>query len=943
MAVQADERIVAAGYAYNGSINELALARYTSAGALDTSFGSGGKVTTDVGGGIFGEELAIQDDGKILVAGYAAFGTFYNQFVVVRYTSTGALDTSFGTDGIFSTSVRGSSSDSVQSMVLQSDGKILVAGISIQSNNRDFALIRLTSNGSLDTSFGSGGKVTTTFTSSSQDEGRSVAVQGNGKILVSGRSRYDFALIRYTAGGQLDTGFGSGGKVVTSFTAGTDDSYGVAVQSDGRIVSAGYAYPHFALARYEGDPPPPPPEISAQPVSQTVDALSDVTFFVAASGEMPLSYQWRKGGTELPGADSASLLLESVTTDEAGDYDVVVTGPNGTATSESVTLTVHRLAQSISFSPLQDRYASLPSFALLGHATSGRTLIYTSSDPSIATISGTTLTPVAPGATTIAASHPGDSVYLPASEIVQTLTLIDVPGPSGELDGDFGIGGKATLSFGESSDTGQAVTVQEDGKVVVAGYTSSESFRDFAVARFLVNGNPDPDFGSGGKVTTYFSFQDVAVDVAIQSDGKIIALGHGYGTGTAQDFALARYTFSGALDSTFGSEGKVMTAISGGSDFAQSLAIQADGKIIAAGYAHNGTDFEFAIARYTATGTLDTSFGTGGIAVFPIGGLADYLTDLIVRQDGKILVGGSTNTPDNGVDFSVAKLTSSGVLDTSFGTGGIVTIAAGVREFSWGIALQEDEKILLAGSSLGGSYYADTKIIRLTPDGALDASFGDGGEVITAVAAGTDLARDIAVQDDGGILVTGYANSGASDDFFLLRYTDSGILDPSFGEEGIVITSISGNDQAWDLAIAPSGKIVVAGASSIGSNANFAVVCYSQGGARDFDSWATSFGIVGEPDDDDDGNGIVNLIEYALGIDAGPALALTFPIEDGAVSFMKGLDAGLAGNLTYTIETSSDLVNWAPVIPAVDDGNAISYKVPAGNPCFFARLRITQN
>ncbi|GDY23353.1 hypothetical protein LBMAG56_47000 [Verrucomicrobiota bacterium] len=342
VAVQSDGKILVAGYSYNGSSIDFALVRYTAAGALDPSFGTGGKVTTDFGGGHdYGYSVAVQSDGKILVAGFSGNFDSYN-FALVRYTAAGALDPSFGTGGKVTTDF-GSSTDYGVSVAVQGDGKIIVTGYFSNGSNDDLALARYTTAGALDPGFGTGGKVITAF-GSGTDQGYSVAVQGDGKIIVAGYtangSNTDFALVRYTAAGALDPSFGTGGKVTTDFGSGNDYGRSVAVQSDGKIIVAGEAWngsnTDFALVRYEGVAAP---VLTAQPQSQTVPAGTNVTFTASATGTSP-SYFWRKDGAFLPTATNLSLTVSNVTRAASGDYSVILTNASGSVTSAPALLRV---------------------------------------------------------------------------------------------------------------------------------------------------------------------------------------------------------------------------------------------------------------------------------------------------------------------------------------------------------------------------------------------------------------------------------------------------------------------------------------------------------------------------------------------------------------------------------------------------------------------------
>ncbi|MHC4550311.1 MAG: delta-60 repeat domain-containing protein [Planctomycetota bacterium] len=252
--VQPDGRIVAAG---TDDGDRFALARYLETGKLDTTFGKNGKVTTDLGTSwAWAYAVALQPDGKILVAGVAG-----NDFGLARFEADGRLDRSFGSEGWVLTDF-GGQGDYGYDVFVQVDGKIVVAGpvwIS-DATNHDFGLARYRPDGSLDAGFGTGGKVATDI-SGATDWAYDAALQPDGKIVVVGSAgtyqAFDFAVVRYLAAGKLDSSFGTGGKVTTDFRGGSDVAYGVAILSDGRIAVGGYAEPanaeDFALACYLSD------------------------------------------------------------------------------------------------------------------------------------------------------------------------------------------------------------------------------------------------------------------------------------------------------------------------------------------------------------------------------------------------------------------------------------------------------------------------------------------------------------------------------------------------------------------------------------------------------------------------------------------------------------------------------------------------------------------
>lgn len=244
LVLQPDGKIAVAGRSTKNGNFDFALARYESNGAIDTTFGTAGLVTTDFGGSVDRAfAMALQPDGKLVVVGDADAN-----FALARYNSNGSLDESFGAGGKVITSFGGT--DQAAGVILQPDGKIVVAGQTDTGLSIDFAVVRYMPDGSLDGAFGSGGRVTTNFLGNSDDLGSAVALQPDGKIVVGGSSEDNFAVARYTPEGILDSTFGSEGKVTTNL-GGEDLLHALALQPDGAIVAVGESADHFALARYQ--------------------------------------------------------------------------------------------------------------------------------------------------------------------------------------------------------------------------------------------------------------------------------------------------------------------------------------------------------------------------------------------------------------------------------------------------------------------------------------------------------------------------------------------------------------------------------------------------------------------------------------------------------------------------------------------------------------------
>jgi len=302
----------------------------------------------------------------------------------------------------------------------------------------------------------------------------------------------------------------------------------------------------------------------------------------------------------------------------------------------------------------------------------------------------------------------------------------------------------------------------------------------------------------------------------------------------------------GELDPTFGG-GYVTTAIGTVNDTANSVAVQADGRIVVAGTSNNGTDNDFAVVRYNIDGTLDTTFGTGGKVTTDIGGFDDSASSVVVQSNGLIVVAGtSLNDLSASNDFAVVRYDADGTLDATFGTGGKVTTdIGGFDDSASSVAVYPNGRIVVAGSGSTGvdvnSY--DFAVVRYLADGTVDAPFGDtvasgdvdgDGIVTTPIGLLADRAHSVAVQADGHIVVAGFS-LGANNDFALVRYLPDGNPDLGFGTAGIVTTPIGlGADFAYSVVVQADGRIVAAGYSrNIANNNDFAVVRYLPNGDPD--------------------------------------------------------------------------------------------------------------
>lgn len=340
---------------------------------------------------------------------------------------------------------------------------------------------------------------------------------------------------------------------------------------------------------------------------------------------------------------------------------------------------------------------------------------------------------------------------------------------SGALDTSFNGTGKVTTTLsGTCSGQARALALQADGKIVVAG-TSCPNFtstRNFTIYRYNTDGSLDTTFGVSGKTTINFSAgASEAYAVAVQ--GSLIWVA-GY---AGSSFALARLTSSGTLDYSFGSgSGTVTSAVGTSAAYANSMVIQADGKPVLAGYASNGGTV-FALTRYTTNGALDATFGTGGKVLTNVGGTfsgnAAIATSLAIQGNGNIVAGGYANTTSNGhYQFAAVRYTSTGALDSSFGsgTGKVFTAIGSSDAIGSDVAIDANGGIILGGYSSAGSYRQLT-LNRYDQFGNQDYSFGP---VATTVGSANAAVQGLAIQSDGKIVVAGYGNSPVT--FVVARY-----------------------------------------------------------------------------------------------------------------------------------------------------------------------------
>ena len=698
--------------------------------------------------------------------------------------------------------------------------------------------------GDLDPSFAGDGKQTSNLGFAGQQSRINDVARGpDGKLVVAGRAAtsgdgdfpFEFAVGRYTPDGAPDPSFGGDGFVTTPLTDG--EAHAVVVQSDGSVVAAGLAgasEDDIAIVRY------------------TPDGGLDESF--GGDGVVITDVETILGGVDTSddaayglALDSAGNLVVAGRTNVQGDNDFVLTryGPDG---------------------ELDDTFSA----------------------------DGVAITDVGGGSDDVAEDlviqADGKIVAAGSSFAGDSDVAIARYEPNGSPDATFsGTDGVATEDVG-GQDTANAVAIHRTGRLLVAGSTTADGSEDFMLALFNANGAPNTSFG---PVLTDFGGHEVARDVAIGGDGRIVAVGYSRnappaGADPNYDFALARYDEEGGLDSTFSDDGKLVSDLFPGfpDEFDDELTavtlqpqVSGPAKIVVAGqsgaYSTTGTG-SFVLARFHPNGTVDTSFGPqgGGYSFHEFRRPRNDVGLGMVRQgDGKLVVAGSSDGK-----FAFARYLPDGSLDTSFGRAGTLTLDDGPTGGAAGLALQPDGKLLAVGSSVDPvSGDEEFTLIRLrfhptTGEVELDPTFGPNGDGIVTTDFGTladpdshDSASAIVIRPDNSILAVGSSNAGGDRDFAAASYTDSGNV------EWTVTTDFGGEDFANAVAQQDDGDAILAGATiSAASEQDFALARLRRNGSLDDSTDGSPFG----------GDGLVTTSFSTASSDAANAVIVQ---PDGAV------------------------------------------------------------
>lgn len=394
-------------------------------------------------------------------------------------------------------------------------------------------------------------------------------------------------------------------------------------------------------------------------------------------------------------------------------------------------------------------------------------------------------------------------LLLPGLAIASSLSLAtSALAAPGDLDATFGTGGIVLTDFGAEA-VGNAVALAPDGKSVAAGTTEG----DFAMARYnRVDGRLDLGFDADGRVSMDLGATDEANDVAVQPDGKTLVVGTTGTDGQAGDMAVVRLNVDGSPDPTFAGAGVLVLDL-GGDDAANAVALDSVGRILVGGRTGSvGGPWKFAVVRLTTAGNLDPTFAQDGSATTQLA-INDYVFSLAIQPNGAIVATGFSY--DGSVNIGVVRYTPAGRLDRSFGRRGKVISNIGGADRALDVVVQPDGKIVVAGKDEFDGV-ADFILLRYLSDGTFDPAFGNGGIVNTVFPGTAGGAEAVVLQSDGKLVAVGSATT-ADRNFALARYKPDGSLDGTFGNGGMVVTDLAGDNYANDVVLQSTGKIVLAG------------------------------------------------------------------------------------------------------------------------------------
>ena len=769
---------VVAGINRFSAADAALLLKYLPDGRLDTSYGNGGVSRGEMPWQYGVEELYVNPDGSVVGIGST---TVTNGARIQRFTPAGDLDPTWVGPG-------GSAVTGNQREVLPLPGgkTLWVAGVTVARLNPD---------GTLDTTFGSGGKITMPT-----DPGQirfnpfAAAVQPDGKIVLAGeRALLDLgqeqaAVRRYLPSGAIDTSFGNAGTVRLPASTSNSGLRDVQVLPDGRIAVIGY------------------------------NLTNSIAFVLNPNGSPDFNFG-TAGLVTMDVASDASDVFQNL--DVQPDGGLLIGGSDpGTQT---------RIGGGFLARLFPD---GSPDWTFDGDGLLDRVL----PEPWLMF-----------GGTDLALQGDTGQFVLATGGYPTPNSGMDVAvarfNPDGSLDASFGETGTGYVTH---NGTGPAIfydarsALQPGGGIAFTGTTRLVA-GDLPLARLNPNGTPDRTFGddtpgTDGDARADIDFgarNDWGTDVVAQPDGKLVVIGraefYDWTAGWTNQLLVARFNPDGSLDTSFGSGGATLTDFGGIFQILNRGALDADGNILGLGIYQAAGVRSPLLVRYSPDGILDTGFGDGGKLLFdlPANVKNELEKDVVPTADGKIMVIGTADVSRTPTTFDtdrfVARLNSDGTLDSTFGGGdGVVYLDSGPDEDAVSIVPGPGGEWYVGGAISPTSTARNLTVTKLTADGAVDTTFANAGTATAPLPSYRDGVLRM-VRDSAGRFVFGatrFITSGSTTtrDFMLVRLTPAGVLDAGFGPAGARIYDLgSTNDAAMDLHLTADDKLVLTGRTDAGN------------------------------------------------------------------------------------------------------------------------------
>jgi uncharacterized delta-60 repeat protein len=630
-----------------------------------------------------------------------------------------------------------------------------------------------------------------------------VCRQDDGKIVGVGGTQESLLVMRIDGDGSFDGGFGDDGVVQLPWgvaTSGVQVGYGCAIQDDGKIVLAARV-----LGSYQG-------LTSVGVVVRLLEdgeldpAFNDTGYVMTPAPSNLLSVALQPDGKIVAGGYARLMRLLS---DGTPDPDF------GTA---GVSTAANQLVQDLVIQPDG-------AIVTVGQRNLARFDASGDPDPSFGG---------GDGVVTVPGLQSYDALYgvTLQGDMILAAGAITVAGntqgywigrydATGTLDTSFGGGDGMITGDAEAGGTTFGVSIDGEDRIVGAGFLQLGGTAGRS-ARFDADGDPDPEFGTGGVGQLYNSV--LFSNAALEPDGSFTVAGAGFGTTTTFAPVFARTSSTGGS----GGFGEVNRDVGGSFDRAHAVAFQADGKVLIGGWAYGGAGP--GLARLEEDGDLDPTFGDGGVLT----ATQDlYYVNAIAAQGSRILVSGLSGFGGDTRELAVVAYDDGGVLDESFGIGGVARGGpfAGLDATGLNMAVGADGSIAVVGQTTTEGGPTEYAVLRLTADGDPDPDFDGDGAAASGFGSGYRIASHAAIQGDGGVLVFGQSGNGPA----LIRFDATGAVDAAFGT---VVPPTSTGMLPFGMAVQPDGKIVlVMGNFTTGA---MQVVRYAASGAIDGD-----FGVAG--------------------------------------------------------------------------------------------------